>query len=453
MTALWNAADLRAATAGVMAGEFAASGVAIDSRGLVPGDLFIALHAARDGHAFVTAALRKGAAGAMVDHRPADLPNDAPLLMVKDTLAALGALGAYGRARATGKVFAITGSVGKTTTKEMLRAILAAQTSVHAAEASYNNHWGVPLTLARIPPDSGAAVVEIGMNHAGEIAPLARLARPHAAIITAIAPAHLGNLGSLRAIAEEKASLLEAVIPGGVAVVPAESEFLPLLREAARGLRVITFGAGGEARLVACVSDPAGSIGTVAIGGKKITFRLNVAGRHMAVAALAALAASDALGFDAEAGAEALEGFRGLAGRGARREIRLGAGAVTLLDESYNASPASLHAALGVLAMQRGRRIAVLGDMLELGASGPAAHAALASHAAACADLVFTCGPLMEQLFTALPAARQGAAAPDADHLAPLVLARLRAGDVVLVKGSLGSRMRVITALLTEGAR
>ncbi len=449
MSALWEAADLRAATGGVMASAFAANGVAIDSRGLTPGDLFIALRAARDGHDFVTAALRQGAAGAMVDHRPADLPSDAPLLLVKDTQAGLTALGAYGRTRATGKVFAITGSVGKTTTKEMLRAILATQTTVHAAEASHNNQWGVPLTLARLPPDAGAAVVEIGMNHAGEILPLARLARPHAAIITAIAPAHIGNLGSLDAIAREKASLLAGVIAGGVAVLPAESEFLPLLRAAAAGLRVITFGEPGAARLIAFAGDAAGSTVRADIGGREFTFRLGLAGRPMALNALAALAAATALGFDPEIGAAALADFRGLAGRGARRPIRLPkGGTATLIDESYNASPAAMRAALAVLALQKGRRVAVLGDMLELGAAGAAEHAALAAAAASSADLVFACGPLMRQLFAAIPAAQQGAYAPDSASLAPLLEASLGAGDVVLVKGSLGSRMRVITARL-----
>ncbi len=454
MTTLWSAEDLVLATAGRRRTAFAAEGVAIDSRRLAPGDLFVALRDQRDGHDFVLDAFQRGAAGAMVDHVPPGLPADAPLLVVGDTLAGLTALGAYGRVRSGAKIIAVTGSVGKTSTKEMLRVVLAGQTGVHAAEASYNNHWGVPLTLARLPADAGAAVIEIGMNHAGEIAPLARITRPHVAIITAIAPAHLGPLGSLEAIAREKAALLEGLLPEGVAILPAESAFLPRLLEFAGGRRVITFGGAGEVPLLAFAGDALGSEVTTVIGGREISFRLGVPGRHMAVNALAALAAVFASGFDPAAGAAALAGFAGLAGRGARRQLRLPSGEITLIDESYNASPASVRAALAVLGRHNGaRRIAVLGDMLELGDAGPDEHAALAAEAAADADLVFTAGPLMAGLFAAIPAGSRGAHAPDSAALAPRLLARLRAGDVVLVKGSLGSRMSLVIDALAREAR
>ncbi len=453
MSPLWTAEALESATGGVMQAPFAADGVAIDSRRLAPGDLFIALRAARDGHDFVRDALRRGAAGAMVDHAPPDLPKDAPLLVVGDTLQGLTALGAYGRVRAGAKIAAITGSVGKTSTKEMLRAILAGQTSVHAAESSHNNHWGVPLTLARLPPGAGAAVIEIGMNHAGEIAPLARITRPHVAIITAIAPAHLGHLGSLEAIAREKATIMEGLLPDGVAILPADSAFLPQLREWAGGRRVVTFGGAGDVPLLAFAGDARASAVTTVIGGREFSFHLGLPGRHMAENALAALAAAAALGFDPAAGAAALAGFAGLAGRGARRQLHLPSGEITLFDESYNASPASVRAALAVLGLQAGRRIAVLGDMLELGDAGPAAHAALAAEAAASADLVFTAGPLMAGLFAAIPAALRGAQAPDSEALAPLLLARLRDGDAVLVKGSFGSRMSLVIDALAREAR
>ncbi len=454
MSPLWSAEELVAATAGTMKITFSAEGVAIDSRNAAPGDLFIALRDQRDGHDFVLDALRRGAAGAMVDHIPPGLPADAPLLVVGDTLSGLTALGAYGRVRAGAKIIAVTGSVGKTSTKEMLRAALAGETRVHAAEASYNNHWGVPLTLARLPPDAGAAVIEIGMNHAGEIAPLARITRPHAAIITAIAPAHLGHLGSLEAIAREKASIMEGLPPDGVAILPAATPFLALLREVAGARPVVTFGEGGDVDLLAFSGDATGSEVRTAIGGREIAFRLGIPGRHMAENALAALAAVAALGFDPARAAGALAGFAGLAGRGARRTLCLPAGDITLIDESYNASPAAVRAALAVLGLfGPARRIAVFGDMRELGAAGPREHAALAAVAAANADLIFTCGPLMEELFAAIPAARRGAHAPDSATLAPLVRAHLRAGDVLLVKGSLGSRMSLVIDALAREAR
>ena len=459
MSGLWTSDDLRAATGGRTSAEFAATGVAIDTRGLVPGDLFIALHGERrDGHDFVAEALARGAAGAMVDRVPDGFPTDAPLVLVPDTLAALAALGAYARARTRARVIAVTGSVGKTTTKEMLRIMLAAQARVHAAEASFNNQIGVPLTLARLPLDAEAAVIEIGMNHPGEIAPLARLARPHVAVITAIAPAHIGQMGSLEAIADEKAAILSGVVPNGAAVLPGDSPLLPRLAAAAAGLptglRLLRFGTTpeAEARLVSCAEDPAGSQIVAAIGGSLLSFRLAAPGRHMAMNALAAIAAIAAAGFDPAAAAASLAGFAALAGRGAARRIALAGGEALLFDESYNASPASVRAALAVLGLQPApRRIAVLGDMRELGAFGEAAHASLAEDVVTVADLVFTCGELMRHLYDALPATRRGAHAPDAAALAPLVAAAIAPGDAVLVKGSYASAMRtVVTALGRE---
>jgi len=449
MTVLWSADDLTEATGGSMTERFAASGVSIDTRTLAPGDLFIALRGETgDGHVHVAAALEKGAAGAMVHQA---VPGVGPLLTVEDTLSALAGLGGYARARFAGKLIAVTGSVGKTTTKEMLRAVLAPQAPTHAAVASYNNHWGLPLTLARLPAEAAFCVAEIGMNHAGEIAPLARLARPHVVVITAIAPAHIGYLGSMAAIAEEKASICQGLEPGGTAVLPADASTLPLLREAAKGARVITFGEARDAdtRLLAAVPDADGSDIEAYVFGNSLRFRLPAPGRHMAMNAMAALAGMAALGADPIAGAHALAGFTPIAGRGARRRLALTSGTVLLLDESYNANPASLRAALHVLRLQpAARRIAVVGDMLELGDAGPALHAGLAPDIQAAAGLVFACGPLMRGLFDALPAACRGAYAADAATLAPLVAAALRPGDAVLVKGSLGIRMRQIVAAL-----
>ena len=446
MTApLWTEADLSAATGA--AASFAATGVSIDSRTIEPGDLFVALVGENgDGHAHVADALSRGATGAMV-HRMPDNVDPARLVLVADTLSGLTALGAFARVRFNGRVVAVTGSVGKTTTKEMLRAVLGAAGPTHAAVASYNNHWGVPLTLARMPRGAAFAVVEIGMNHAGEVLPLARLARPHVAVITAIAPAHLGHLGTLEAIADEKAAILDGLEPGGTAVLPADSFVLPRLLARAGEATVRLFGSGAAAyaRLLDSVSTADRNDIAAMIGGTRVQFTMAAPGGHMAANAMAALAAASALGLDPLAGAAALAGFAPVGGRGARRRLAVAGGEAVLLDESYNASPAAVGAALAVLALQpAARRIAVLGDMLELGDAGPAEHAGLAAAVASAADLLFTCGPLMRGLHETVPPRIRGAHAETSAALAPVVAAALRPGDAVLVKGSLGSRMKLI---------
>jgi UDP-N-acetylmuramoyl-tripeptide--D-alanyl-D-alanine ligase len=446
---LWEAGDLVEATGGAMATPFAAGGVSIDTRTLAPGDLFVALQGeSRDGDAFVADALARGAAGAMVTHRREGADR---LLVVDDTLAALCRLGGFARARFGGRLLAVTGSVGKTTTKEMLRAILADQGGTHASEASYNNHWGVPLTLARLPAGAAWSIIEIGMNHAGEIAPLARLARPHVALVTAVEKTHVGLLGSIEAIADEKATVLQGLQPGGVAVLPGDSPLLDRLRTHAGAARILTFGAtdAADGRLLEAIAEPEGTDVTVDILGRELRFRLAAPGRHMAMNATAALLAAAALGADTTRGAAALAGFAPVAGRGARRRVRVPGGEALLLDESYNASGAAVRAALAVLALQPvSRRIAVLGDMLELGEEGPAEHAALAAEVVRCADLLFTCGPLMAGLQAAVPPALRGGHAGDAAALGPMVAAALRPGDGVLVKGSLGSRMKLVVQAL-----
>ncbi len=459
MSALWDADALLHATGGTMTRPFHAQGVSIDTRTLHPGDLFVALAGETgDGHAHVAEALAGGAGGCLV-REGAGLPDAAPLLVVADTLAALGALGAAGRERFEGSLVAVTGSVGKTTTKEMLRCMLAACGPTHAAVASYNNHWGVPLTLARLPAESAFCVVEIGMNHAGEIAPLARLAGPDVAVITAIEAAHIGHLGSLEAIADEKAAILAGVLGGGTAVLPADTPMAARLahaaHEAARalpgGLQLRRFGRTAEGaqdtRLLDLHCDAEGSDVHASVAGVEHRFRLAAPGAHMAMNALAALTAAAALGADLARALPALSGFTAVAGRGARRTL-LG-GAATLLDESYNASSAAVRAALAVLRLVPAqRRIVVLGDMLELGGHARAEHEGLAPEVAACADLLYACGPMTRHLLDALPASRRGAHAPDSAALAPLVAAALRPGDAVLVKGSLGSRMRVVVEAL-----
>ena len=446
MTALWTADALVAATGGRMALPFAATGVSIDTRTLRPGDLFVALVGENsDGHAHVAAALAAGAAGAMV-HR--DLPG--PMLRVDDTLAGLHALGAAGRARFAGRVIAVTGSVGKTTTKEMLRRALAPLGAVHAAEASYNNHWGVPLTLARLPADAAVCVAEIGMNHAGEIAPLSRLVAPHVAVVTLVAAAHIGHLGSLAAIADEKASVSAGLLPGGTLLLPQAGERLDRLRAGAGSARVLLFGDadGADCRLLQA-GDVSGMQHVRArVAGREVAFALAAPGRHMALNACAALLAATEAGVTPADAAAALDGFAPYAGRGAQRLLPRGA---LLLDESYNASSVAVRAALSVLATMPGRRIAVLGDMLELGAHAEAEHAALVAPLTQAADLVMTCGPLMRAVSDGVPAALRGAHAADSTALAPLVADLVRPGDSVLVKGSLGSRMRVVVQAL-EGS-
>jgi len=445
---LWTAHELVEATGGVLSVPFDASGVSIDTRTLADGDLFVALLGeGRDGHAFVADALAKGAAGAMVH---AEVAPAAPVLRVDDTQAALARLGGFARARfgdAGGRLVAVTGSVGKTTTKEMLRTALSAYGSTHAAAASYNNHWGVPLTLARTPRGARFCIAEIGMNHAGEIEPLAKLTRPHVAVITTIAKAHVGHLGSIEAIADEKAAIVRGLEPGGIAVLPADSQQLPRLLAASAGATVMTFGIAPSAdvRLLDAETDADGSVIRIAIIGREVSLRLNAPGRHMAMNALAALAAVAALGLDPNLAVEALQAFVPLAGRGSRREVAIPGGSILLLDESYNGNGASIRAALDVLRLQPARRrIAVLGDMLELGDEGPSEHAGLADAVNLSADCLFTCGPLMQNLFDAVAHSKRGAHAADSKALAPIIAASLKSGDAVLVKGSLGSGMRRI---------
>ena len=450
MSALWSSAAIAAATGGREHAPFSATGISIDTRTLKPGDLFVALVAERDGHVHAPRALELGAAGVMV-HRGESLAAGVPAVVVGDTLAGLQALGRAGRARFGGRLVAVTGSVGKTTTKEMLRAALSPYGATHAAEASYNNHWGVPLTLARMPAKAAFCVAEIGMNNPGEIEPLARMAAPEVALITSVAAAHIGHLGSLEAIADEKASLLRGRLPGGIAVLPADSPLLPRLRAAAPDAKTLTFGrsAGADVRLLGDAEAL-----HLAIGGRHLRMNLTAPGEHMASNAAAAVAVLAALGIDPAAGVAALANFAPLPGRGAQRQL----GNILLLDESYNANTASVHAALGVLRTMPGaRRIAVLGDMLELGEHGPAEHAGLASDVEASADLLYACGTLMRHLFEAVPPHLRGALAEDSAELAPIVADAVRDGDAVLIKGSLGSRMRLIVAgleaRLSEGLR
>lgn len=455
--ALWTAEDAAEASGGKLIGadSWIATGVSIDTRSLAPGELFVALTDVRDGHDFAPAAFAAGAAAALVSR--ADIGGGA-LLVVGDVLEGLRGLARGARDRSGAKRIAVTGSVGKTSVKEALALCLAPSGATHAASKSFNNHFGVPLTLARMPPASAFGVFEIGMNHRGEIGPLAALVRPHAAVITTIAPVHVEHLGSLAGIAEEKADIFSGLAAGGAAIIPAAAPHADILiaRAKSEGAILIRFGdsAECEARLLSFEEDAEGSNAEADILGKRLRYRVGAPGRPWAGNALATLAAVAAVGADLEKAAAALESLRAPAGRGAARLIESPRGAFTLVDDAYNASPVSIAAALETLGKRPAtRRIAALGDMLELGPDERAYHAALAAPVErAGIDLVFCAGPRMAALWEALPPARRGGYANDADSLIPILTDALKAGDAVLVKGSFGSRMsRVVEALARLG--
>jgi UDP-N-acetylmuramoyl-tripeptide--D-alanyl-D-alanine ligase len=378
--------------------------------------------------------------------------------VVPNVLAGLRDLAAAARARSTAKVIGVTGSVGKTGTKEALRFALSKDGETHASVASYNNHWGVPLSLARCPATARYAVFEMGMNHEGEIEPLSRLVRPHVAIITTIAPVHLEYLGSLAKIADAKAEIFFGVESGGAAVINRDiAQFAHLRRRAkeANVPRVISFGEhqAADARLIKCSLHPRCSTVEASILGHEFSYKIGAPGRHLVINSLAVLATVELAGADLALAALSLAELTPVAGRGAPIPIDPPGGSALLIDDSYNANPASVEAALAVLGQApvgpRGRRIAVLGDMLELGPKGRALHRGLVDSVLANAvDLVFCCGPLMQALWQALPASRRGGYAEDSAALEAQVLSAIRAGDVVMVKGSLGSRMAPIVKAL-----
>ena len=464
---MWTATEAARATEGQTLSDWAATGVSIDTRTLEPGDLFVALKAARDGHDFVKQALDKGAAAALVTHVPEGVDDSAPLLIVKDVQAALEALGRAARARSAARVVAVTGSVGKTSTKEMLRKVLAAQGRVHAAEKSYNNHWGVPLTLARMPRDAEFAVIEIGMNHPGEIAPLARLARPHVALVTIVAPAHLAAFDNIEGIAHEKAAIFDGLEPYGTAIYNGDLSVSPILRKKAEEGRrfAVSFGekSGNLYRLFRVTVRDACTVAMGRAGTDGRLYKVMAPGRHFAVNALGALAVADALGLDPALAVVALGQWQAGAGRGLREKIALDPVdariSVELIDDSYNANPASLAAALEVLAaaeprdglgrLSHGRRIAFLGDMKELGGGEVALHRAIAENPVLDRiDTVHCIGPLMQHLWRELPSEKRGHWTETSDKMADRVARDLDAGDVILAKGSLSVGVgRVVDAI------
>jgi UDP-N-acetylmuramoyl-tripeptide--D-alanyl-D-alanine ligase len=459
---LWTGDEAAAATRGQPSGrDWIATGVSIDSRTVQPGDLFVALAGPNhDGHAHVAAALKAGAAAALV-HRPVDdVEADAPLLTVADTLQGLRDLGAASRARMAGKVIAVTGSVGKTGTKEMLKLALECQGNTHASIGSFNNHWGVPLSLARMPRDTDFGVFEIGMNHSGEIADLVPLVRPHVAIVTTVEAVHLEFFGTVDAIADAKAEIFLGLEPGGIAVLNRDNRHFSRLRAAALAHGVTDIRGFGshidaDARLLDCACDPSESCVFALFGDQALAYKLGVPGRQWAMNSLGVLLGVKAAGADLESAARALSAMVPPKGRGARHVVRHAGGNFQLIDESYNASPVSMRAAIASLAQARpakgARRIAVLGDMRELGPQADALHAELAEILASQRiDMVFTAGMHMAALRDSLPTIMQAGHAATSTELAPQITAAIRPGDVVVVKGSAGSRMNVVVQALLE---
>lgn len=457
---LWAASEAATATGGKLVGspQWKATGIAMDSRLVHQGDLFIALKGVNDGHDYVAQAFAAGAVAAIVEHPVEGLPHDAPLLVVKDSFDALRELGQAARYR--GQMthsIAITGSVGKTGTRAMLEESFGAQFKTHASTRSYNNHLGVPFTLAGTPASAEVGIFEIGMNHAGEITPLAKQVAPDIAIITTVAPVHIENFDDgIDGIIRAKSEIFDGMNANGTVILPRDNDHFSKLTANAKtaGVQnILTFGEHekSDARLVDCLLASNGTRVKAEIMGEEIAYTLLIAGKHIAINSLAALLAVKIAGGDIHKAAHAMERMEPLEGRGKRETIDSGdvANPITLIDESYNASPVAMKAAFRVLAMidpgRGGRRIAVLGDMLELGKQSRDMHESLAMPLqAAGVDLLYTCGQNMKSLYDAMPPANQGAHRDTSAELAEIVPDALMPGDVVLVKGSLGSKMKTV---------
>lgn len=464
MMALWTVAEFVKAAEGRLVGAVDGdiNGLSIDTRTLQKNDAFIALKGDRfDGHDFVGNAFKAGAALAVVrEDRLASLPQG-NYVVVDDVEEAVRRLARVRRGQSSAKIVAVTGSVGKTGTKEMLRLALTKSGKTHASVASFNNHWGVPLSLARMPRDTVYGVFEIGMNHAGEIAPLVAMVKPHVAIVTIVAPVHLEFFNSVEEIAEAKAEIFSGLEPGGVAIINFDNEYAPILimRAKERDARIVGFGEREDckARLLQAVLKPSQSHVSASIFGTEIAYRIGVPGRHIVQNSLAVLAACVEMGADLALAGLSLSHMQAGRGRGARLELDMGdAGSFTLIDESYNANPTSMRAALALLGdaepEKGGKRIAVLGDMLELGETGPELHTKLAEAVLeAKVDKAYLVGPLMSGLWQELPIDLRGAYAHQSAEIEQPLIEAIRPGDVVMVKGSLGSKMGpVVESLVTR---
>jgi len=461
---LWTAAGVLDAVSGNCASrDWTVTGISIDSRTVAEGDLFIAIVGPNnDGHAYLAKAFDQGAVAALVSRVPENCPDALNLILVADTQLAMEQLGMAARARTHARIIAVTGSVGKTGTKEALAHVLKAQGRTHYSVGSYNNHWGVPLSLARMPQDTEFAIFELGMNHAGELRVLSKMVRAHVALITTIAVAHLEFFDSIDDIATAKSEIFEGLEEGGMALLNADDgycEFLSKKALAAGVGRVATFGEAKQADI--CLQGvlllPQLSEISVTVFGHNLTFTLSVPGRHWVQNSLAVLGAVYAVGADVGAAAQALGSMAPPSGRGGLISVPCEGGAFEIVDESYNASPIAMQAAFKVLsAMNRrnsGRKIMVLGDMRELGEKSTEIHASLANDISASdVDMVYACGPNMWHLYEALPHNLKAGYADNSDELAGIVAGNIRAEDVILVKGSLGSKMKVILDMLLVSA-
>lgn len=464
MISLWSEQTVAEATGGEVRGHFHASRVEIDSRKIQLGDLFVAIKGERvDGHHYVADAFARGAVAALVSHVPDGAPRGAAFIVVPDTLKALEQMANLARARSKAKVVGITGSVGKTSAKEMMKLALSAYGKTYATTGNYNNHIGTPLNLSNLPPEAKYAVFEMGMNHAGEIAHLTNMVKPHVALITNVEAVHLEFFASVEAIAHAKAEIFQGVLESGVALLPADNPHVGLLATIAKqaNIRVVkNFGSANEsdAQLVSYMPTRSGCDVVALVQGQEYRYTLNATGKHFAISSLAVLLACSVLELPLMPALDALARYGEVEGRGKAIKLPLaGGGYATLIDDSYNASPVSMRAAFAKLDEvwqlqgKAGRKLAALGDMRELGDDAPMLHAALSDDVVRLKmDRVFTAGVLMKHLETALPAAQRGGHVMEAAQLLPILKKTLLQGDVLLVKGSHGSLMYQLAAALQE---
>ncbi len=461
MNTLWNEQTAAEATGGEARGHWHASRVEIDSRKVQLGDLFLAIKGERvDGHHYVADALARGAVAAVVSEVPEGLPQGCSLLVVKDTMEALVALAKYSRARSSAKIVGVTGSVGKTSTKDMIKLALATHGKTYATQGNFNNHIGTPLSLANLPPDAQFGVFEMGMNHAGEIRHLVAMVRPHVAVITNVEAVHLEFFKDVQAIADAKAEIFEHIEEGGIAVLPADNAYYDYLRGKVGDAKVVTFGekAGSDVQLLSYAPSRRGGEIIVTAGGKMLAFTLKSYGKHFSQTAAAGLAVALALGLPLPKTAASCAEFAESDGRGQLLPILLVRNNTAwLIDDSYNASPASMVAAIAradelwQLMGKQGRKIAILGDMLELGKDAPQLHAALADTLTQYGfNLVFTAGALMQHLTAALPKELRGQHMMQAKALFPILQKVVWPNDVILIKGSHGSKMYELASLISR---
>ena len=440
---LWLSKDVETATGGYAVTNWFATGISIDTRTIQVGELFVALKDQRDGHDFVATALANGACAALVSRVPDGVDKNAPLLIVSDVLAALLDMAQFARARTKAVVIGVTGSVGKTSTKEMLKTILSMSGKVHVAEKSFNNHWGVPLTLARMPMDVDFAVIEIGMNNPGEIRPLAKLANLDVAIVLNVSAVHLKSFKNVHEIAYAKSEIFENLSSKATAIVnndlPLTSVMMKIIKKV--DAKVITFGhaINSDYRLIETKRQDEKTISHVMINGVNTTFNFHAEGNHFAMNALAAIAAAQVAGASLSKIIQALSDWKAPAGRGERQLIKFSSGCIELIDESYNANPASMAAALEVLANSEtlGSKIAVLGEMGELGSEELSYHVKLASlDVITHINIFHLVGPMMQSMYEALPIEKRGLWVETTDELVLQIRSLLSVNDIVMVKGS-----------------